>query len=98
MNVKKLTIFIINTRKKWKRFIHKKFFADIKSKKTIIDHFHELYYDSKKQTRKNTFFLGTIIFKCPLDLWIYQEIFFDLKPDIIIECGTAAGGRRFKAS
>jgi cephalosporin hydroxylase len=52
----------------------------------------KLYYDSKKQTRKNTFFLGTIIFKCPLDLWIYQEIFFDLKPDIIIECGTAAGG------
>jgi cephalosporin hydroxylase len=30
--------------------------------------------------------------KCPLDLWIYQEIIFEQKPDMIIECGTANGG------
>ncbi|OGO04734.1 MAG: cephalosporin hydroxylase [Chloroflexi bacterium RBG_13_54_8] len=30
--------------------------------------------------------------KCPLDLWVYQEIIFSLKPDVIIECGTASGG------
>jgi cephalosporin hydroxylase len=27
-----------------------------------------------------------------LDLWVYQEIIFGLRPDLIIECGTASGG------
>jgi cephalosporin hydroxylase len=30
--------------------------------------------------------------KCPLDLWIYQEILYELKPDIVIETGTNEGG------
>lgn len=36
--------------------------------------------------------MGYDCLKCPLDLWIYQEILFDLKPDYVIECGTAGGG------
>tara|TARA_B110000014_G_C19947449_1_gene490270 strand:- start:125 stop:661 length:537 start_codon:yes stop_codon:yes gene_type:complete len=30
--------------------------------------------------------------KCPLDLWIYQEILHDLKPDVVIETGVNEGG------
>jgi len=30
--------------------------------------------------------------KCPLDLWIYQEILFENKPDFIVETGTYQGG------
>jgi cephalosporin hydroxylase len=30
--------------------------------------------------------------KCPLDLWTYQEIIYETRPDIIVECGTANGG------
>ena len=30
--------------------------------------------------------------KCPLDLWIYQELLYSLKPDFIIETGTRHGG------
>jgi cephalosporin hydroxylase len=30
--------------------------------------------------------------KCPLDMWIYQEIIFKTKPDLLIETGTAYGG------
>ena len=30
--------------------------------------------------------------KCPLDLWIYQELIFRLRPDLVVECGTWAGG------
>ena len=30
--------------------------------------------------------------KCPLDLWVYQEILYELKPDIVIETGVNEGG------
>lgn len=58
----------------------------------IIDEFHLLYYNSRDQTWMNTYWLGIPIQKLPLDLWIYQEIIFETKPDIIIETGTADGG------
>jgi len=63
-------------------------------KKEIIDKFHRFYYYSHKfgGTWKNTQWLGVSIYKNPLDLWIYQEIIYTLKPDIIIECGTKYGG------
>jgi len=44
------------------------------------------------KTWSNTFWLGIPIQKCPLDIWIYQEMIFEIKPDVIIECGTANGG------
>jgi len=62
------------------------------SEKSIVEKFHKLYYDSRKRTWNNTFWLGVTCQKCPLDLWIYQEIICDLRPDIIVECGTAVGG------
>jgi cephalosporin hydroxylase len=60
----------------------------------IVDGFHKLYYDSSvfEGTWRNTFWHGVRIVKCPLDLWVYQELLFDLRPDLIIECGTAHGG------
>jgi cephalosporin hydroxylase len=36
--------------------------------------------------------MGAKVLKCPLDLWVYQEIIFDTKPDLIIETGTRHGG------
>ena len=36
--------------------------------------------------------MGIPVLKCPLDLWIYQEIIFHVKPDLIIETGTYKGG------
>ena len=57
-----------------------------------VDEFHKLYYNSSAQTWGRTYWLGVAAQKCPLDLWIYQEIIFQLRPDLIVETGTADGG------
>jgi cephalosporin hydroxylase len=36
--------------------------------------------------------LGYPILKCPLDLWVYQEIIFQSEPTLIVETGTFKGG------
>jgi len=41
---------------------------------------------------KDTYWLGVPTQKCPLDLWIYKEILYEQRPDLIIETGTAHGG------
>jgi cephalosporin hydroxylase len=62
------------------------------SKRNLVNSFHKLYHGNPSQTWQNTFWLGIPVTKCPLDLWVYQEIIFKVKPDIIIECGTGKGG------
>jgi cephalosporin hydroxylase len=58
-----------------------------------VSEFHKLYFYSKEKTWKNnTFWLNVPVAKCPLDLWIYQEIICETKPHVIIETGTAYGG------
>jgi len=46
-------------------------------KQNIIDEFHKLYYDSYLigGTWTSNKFLGVATQKCPLDLFVYQEIF-----------------------
>lgn len=58
----------------------------------IVDQFHRLYYHSGEQTWKNTLYRGVTTWKCPLDLWVYQEMIHELRPDLIVETGTAFGG------
>ena len=58
----------------------------------VVQEFHQLYYDNPGQTWYNTFWFGTPVQKCPLDLWIYQEIIYETKPDLIVETGTFKGG------
>ncbi len=60
----------------------------------IVDQFHQLYFDARSfnMTWRNTYWMGHAVLKCPLDLWQYQEIVHDLRPDLIIETGTAFGG------
>jgi len=66
----------------------------LNTEQDAIRWFHKLYYDSgqKGGTWLNTRWMGVPILKCPLDLWIYQEILFEIKPELIIECGTFSGG------
>ena len=58
----------------------------------VVDAFHRLYYDRHETTWTSTSWLGTTVLKCPLDLWNYQEILVETRPDLIIETGTHLGG------
>jgi cephalosporin hydroxylase len=60
-------------------------------KKAIIKQFNRIYYDTNI-FEDDTYWLGVSTLKCPLDLWVYQEILHELKPDVIIETGTHLGG------
>jgi cephalosporin hydroxylase len=62
------------------------------SARETIDSFHELYYGSAERTWKDTYWMGVRAAKCPMDMWVYQEILWQTRPDLIIECGTAWGG------
>ena len=58
----------------------------------IIRSFTRLYYHSRPRIWNNTFWSGVRVGKCPSDLWTYHEMLFELRPDVIVECGTGAGG------
>lgn len=63
--------------------------------KMIIDRFHDLYYNGLEDQGPiyaQTFWFSIPCLKCPLDLWIYQEIISETQPDLVIETGTHLGG------
>lgn len=66
-----------------------------KQEKQIVNAFSDLYYkglEGEDQIFKRTNWMNVPCFKCPLDLWIYQEIITEIQPDLIIETGTHMGG------
>jgi cephalosporin hydroxylase len=58
--------------------------------KGVVDAFHKLYY--YRRLWDGTTWMGVKVYKCPLDLWVYQEILHADRPDVVIETGTASGG------
>jgi cephalosporin hydroxylase len=64
-------------------------------RRAVIEQFHRLYYHSGRQTWRNTRFLGMRVRKNPMDLWVYQEMIHELRPDVIIEAGTKFGGSAY---
>ncbi len=51
---------------------------------------HDAFYESDAWTR--TWWLGAQALKNPLDLWVYQEIMADTRPELVVETGTYRGG------
>lgn len=60
----------------------------------VTRHFNRIYYRGVDGLRlyDTIEWLGVPILKCPLDLWMYQEILYRTKPDIIVETGVHKGG------
>lgn len=40
----------------------------------------------------STYYFGVQTLKNPLDFWVYQELLFELRPDVIVEIGNRYGG------
>ncbi len=60
----------------------------------VVRRFHELYYDCwlAGADTINTSWFGHQTLKCPLDLWLYQELIVRTRPDVVLETGTWRGG------
>src|SRR5665213_323410 len=76
-----------------KQLLHRLYIGS-RRERSVLDEFHKLYYYSSVagKTWSDTWWQGIQVLKCPLDLWIYQEIIFRVRPDLIIETGTYKGG------
>lgn len=60
----------------------------------VVRRFHQLYYDRwlAHGDTINLSWFGYQLLKCPLDLWMYQELIIRNRPDYVVETGTWAGG------
>jgi cephalosporin hydroxylase len=61
----------------------------------VVREFQDLYYRRWLEQGADTINLswfGHKVFKCPLDLWVYQELLVRTQPDVVIETGTKFGG------
>lgn len=64
------------------------------TRQELIDSFHRLWYDAAGDglTWGGTSYFGYKMWKCPLDMHLYQEIIYQVRPALVIETGTAFGG------
>ena len=51
---------------------------------------HDVFYESDAWTKAT--WLGSQALKNPLDLWVYQEILHETRPELVVETGTYRGG------
>jgi cephalosporin hydroxylase len=61
----------------------------------VVRRFHELYYRhwiTRGADTLNLSSFGHELVKCPLYLWIYQELLVRTRPDFLVETGTWHGG------
>jgi cephalosporin hydroxylase len=61
------------------------------SPQATIDRFHVLFYNSSQTIGRNRW-MGIPTEQNPNDVWITQEILFEVKPDFVVEAGAYMGG------
>ena len=60
----------------------------------MVTRFHSLLYDAQlwEGTWADARWMGVPLSKIPFDLWAYQEILYETRPELIVETGTFQGG------
>jgi cephalosporin hydroxylase len=67
-----------------------RFRLDRRIRNAALSRAHDAFYESDAWTE--TWWLGAQALKNPLDLWVYQEIVYETRPEVIVETGTYRGG------
>ena len=62
------------------------------SKQETVDAFHKVWHESIDGTWHKCRWRGVKALKCPMDMWVYQELIASVRPGLIIETGTCFGG------
>jgi len=58
----------------------------------IIRQFAELWWAERQNTVFRNRYLGIPTWQHPFDAWATQEIICEVRPDLIVECGSNLGG------
>jgi cephalosporin hydroxylase len=58
----------------------------------VARRFAEAWWDDRKTTLFTNRWLGVPTLQHPFDAWITQEIICEVRPDVIVECGSYRGG------
>lgn len=66
----------------------------LRRKLDIQREFNRWIYDRSEWAGK-TRWLGVEALKNPMDMWVYQDILYETKPDVLVEAGTAYGGSAY---
>jgi cephalosporin hydroxylase len=61
-------------------------------RKPVSTLFHYFYYYNGTTTWGSTEWMGIELLKSPFDLWTYQNILHETRPDLLVETGTNRGG------
>ena len=67
-----------------------RFRLDRRLDRAAVSRAHDVLYQSDAWIRAT--WLGSQALKNPLDLWVYQEIVYETRPELIVETGTYRGG------
>ena len=70
-----------------------RFRVDRRLDRAAVSRAHDVLYLSDAWTEAT--WLGAQALKNPLDLWVYQEIMVETRPELIVETGTYRGGSAF---
>lgn len=73
-----------------RKYLNRQLWYKPSSHRHIIDAFHRFYYESGAWDRVTYF--GVRTQKYPGDMWVYQELLHEVRPQVVVECGTAFGG------
>ena len=92
--MKKLLLYLKTHLATFRVLTYNKIYINANTEKEVVDNFHKLYYSASSYNKSwnTTMWRGVRILKCPMDLWVYHELVYSLKPDLIIETGTSRGG------